>query len=207
MTDMTLSEKLEFMKKFAETRQSQPNDGNRSPIFWLIQNQTAENCNESEATSSVFHISGANIEHSYWEDKELDDLKQDIISDITNNYDFDNGNSVEKEELQAILHDVENAESVSDIYYSIIDNPFGAQAMEYEVELTHTKEVYHTVYDHLFLTREDAKDHIEKCNYRYTNPRTYANTCLDSKYMEQLFAIIDDPDFWSTLQASLESKT
>lgn len=195
MIDMV---KLQFMKTYAEIRQVQPTDSNRNPVFWLIQTQVDESCTGDEGPdNTAIHIEGKYIETTDGSDENYEDVRDKLISDITNNFEPDAyADNDDAKELRTRLCQVKSVQDIEDAletYQNVSD------AMSYSIDISYTKKVYRTVYDHMFLTKQAAKEHIEKYNYRYANPRTYANTCLDSPYMERFFRIIDDPSFWENI--------
>ena len=197
--DMSFTDKLEFMKKFAEIRQTQPNDGNRAPVFWLILNQNLERCGLDEATEYSLHLEGANLGPAEYDKDELESLKQDILSDIENNYKDELEAQVYNSDIDGFCKCIGAASDVNDIYNTLEEYDEIADILGYETDLTGFRWVYTPVMDHMFLTKEAAQQHIADYHYRYKNPKTYANTCLESQYMQTLFSIIDDPNFWKTI--------
>lgn len=197
---MTTLEKLMFMKDYAETRKSQSNDGNRNPVFWLIQDEVLEPCNPDECSDETdVLIIGKYIEPKYYSTSEWYQLRDAILNDIKDNFDFENHDITICAEMDEFKEYITNALNLNNIVEAIETNTIATDIMKYHYEIHHFKKEYRIVYDHVFLTKEAAKEHIKNYHYRYKNPRTYANTCSDSPFMETFFKIIDEPGFWDEM--------
>ena len=58
----------------------------------------------------------------------------------------------------------------------------------------------------MFLTKQDAKDHIKLYGYNYTKDvHTYAMTALRSPSVEKLYKVIQETD-WDELDESITKK-
>lgn len=207
MEKMTTLEKLQFLAKIAEIRNTQPTDCNRNPVFWLIRNEVEERCDLSEAEHYSIHLEGKYLAPADYDESDLDTLKEDISSEIENFGLPDDEAAVDwvHDELIAIQEAATNASCIKDIIDAIEQNPTGADVMGYVMDITGYQKVHRVVYDHIFLTKEAAKQHLKDYHYRYTNPQTYANTALDSPETEQILNLLADSELWSELLKLVEN--
>lgn len=192
---MDTLKKLSFLKNIAKLRNSQPNDGNRNPVFWLIQTLSDESCPLDKADAISVTVSGLYFDTSTYFESDIIHLQNDLIDNINEN--IDTSNACE-DDINEVIAFISNADSIEEIAenignYDVID------CMQYKMEVTGSRKVYKPVYDHLFLFKDEAKQHIEDCHYRYTKPRIYANTALDAPKTEKLLNLLDDEELWTYL--------
>lgn len=192
---MDTLKKLSFLKNISRIRKNQPNDGNRNPVFWLIQSLSDEICPVDNAESISLTVSGNYFESSTYLESDIIHLQNDLINDINEHIDR---SSAEEDDINEAVAFISNTDSIEEIAenlsdYSVLDS------LGYNMTVTGTRKEYKPVYDHLFLFKDEAKEHIESCHYRYNQPRTYANTALEASKTEKVLNLLEDEELWTYL--------
>lgn len=163
---------IEFFKTLQQELQTQDHDCQAEPRFWVIMDYKKEACWEENAEEFVIYSPM---------DCESYELSKEEITDVIENYGIDETCEVD-EILQEI--DFEDDESILEWFKKEIDD---------EAYLVPQHEVSYIVPNTMFITKKEAKEHIERNEHHYTpKAHTYAMSALRSPSISKLWDILEN---------------
>ena len=180
------NEDIIFLKKLREDLLLQEdsieyNDGNAFPRFWGIMEDSYIYRETSYFGGDEVFVSPHHCEE--FEDiKEAKDFYQDAVDELEDEYytkEYFEDSVIDFDDLKNFLHETD------------IDDSCEIQYKEKTEQLCQTTGA--------FLTKQDAKDYIQKYSYNHNNPRTYAMTGYRNFRLEKLLNIIKNTD-WEKLK-------
>ena len=180
------SEDIIFLKKLREDLLLQEdsieyNDGNAFPRFWGIME-------DSYIYRSTCDFGGDEVFVSHNHCEEFEDIKEakefyeDAVDELEDEYytkEYFKNNVIDFDDLKTFLNDTE-IDDCCEILYK--------EKTEHLCQTTGA-----------FLTKQDAKDYIQKYGYNHNNPRTYAMTGYRNFRLEKLLNIIKNTN-WENLK-------
>jgi hypothetical protein len=173
---MEMNEDIQFLKDLQTELKSQENDGQASPRFWVIKDYRKVPGHNDYDSGSVehFHNDG---DHTIFEN--LADLKEFLEEYYEEEIESD-------EDLQQLLED-EN-ESFYELW-EYVDSNLNADGFFSSVFM---KEESYLVPNTMFLTKEEAKNHLKVNHYHYSSKaHTYALTAWRAPKVERLLKILE----------------
>lgn len=179
-----MNEAIQFLKDFQNERNTQPNDGNANPVFWTLMDYKWEvTAEDYEDRISLYDV---NCGEPITVDSYVEDITDgERTSDFTS------------EQIDE-LSDIHQFESSYDLMEWIKEND------ENEYYLIHEKEVAFIVPNIMFLTKAEAKRHIELNHYHYTSKvHTYAMTVWRAPVTEKLLSILETFN-WDSIEINEE---
>lgn len=190
---------IEFLKELQNEMLNGEHDYQANPRFWVV-NQKTEIYGETLFNPDGIYFwdeeyeIGRGIKSLYEYIKEQVEDNEDYMQDlgISN---IDEIIYLETADTLKIGDDIEIYYKYSfEEYKEIINNALGTdiQCCEYE-------EVEQIAENTLFLTKREAKEHIERNSYHYKKPFTYAMTAWRSPQVERLYKILEETD-WDALE-------
>lgn len=168
-----MNSELEFLKEFQQELKTQDKDSQAAPRFWVIRDYKWEPTGEDWA-ETYHYFDGENT----WETEE--EFVQYLEEEFSSNYsseicDFD--------DLEELMEDINKQE--------------GTEFCSIPV-----KEEGYVVNNTMFLTKQEAKDHLENNHYHYTSKaHTFAMTAWRSPKVERLLEILENYDFGKLREA------
>lgn len=189
-----LHKDLQFLVELQKELNTQDRDSQAHPRFWVLRDY------KKEPVAEGFHDS---YEIYYPSVAEAFDLEKDMESKAEENgIDFDNlpddteGMHPKVEELVEAIESYQGYRGDADLYVDWVK--------EYEDEdvyLVPVAEKSFLVPNTFFITKEEAKRHIEQNDYHYSSKvHTYAMTAWRSPKVEKLFDILYNID-WEKLNS------
>lgn len=170
---------IEFLKALQQELQTQDHDCQAKPRFWVIMDYKKEACWEENAEEFVIYSPM---------DCESYELTKEEFIDVIEAYEMDETREVD-EILQGI--DFEDDESILEWFKKEIDD---------EAYLVPQHEVSYIVPNTMFITKKDAKKHIEYNPHRYTpKAHTYAMSALASPSVYKLWKVLENFD-WDSIK-------
>lgn len=158
-------ESLEFLKAHGEQMETQQNDFQADPRFWVVAENKCEYriADGYQDGTVVCGPDGAIFET-------VDELFQYLIeNDCIKDGDFDGGYGM----------------TLDDVFDALDDTKF---------YLSNFREKNSVMTpDTLFLTKQEAVEHIERNHYHYQQPHTYAMTAWRSPQVERLYEVLKIP--------------
>lgn len=173
----------EFLISLQEELKTQPNDGNASPVFWVIMDYKWTACTSDDEIERLFVYDSSSVYG--------DEISSFMTEFIDENEDIDD--EIREEGLRVL----ENVDW--DEMESWLEN-------NHENELLFIPQcrVEKIVPDTLFITKSSAKKHIELNQHHYSEKaHTYAMTAWRSPVVEELWDVLRNANF-STMQREIE---
>ncbi|UPI11969.1 hypothetical protein [Bacillus phage SBSphiJ1] len=180
-----MSEEIQFLKDLQQELKTQDKDCQAAPRFWALMDYrwVETSPDEYERISIVFP--------EEYEDYVLDDLVSDII-----NYNPDCSY------CYTVDHDaIDDLREMEDYFMTDEDEllKWFQTNIDSEAYLVYTKEEEFIVPNTMFLTKQEAKNHIKVNHYHYTSKvHTYAMTAWRAPKVEKLLNILENFD-WDSL--------
>lgn len=176
-----MKEDIQFLKDLQTELRSQEHDSQAEPRFWVIMDYRTVPTHEDYGAERMmyFHNDG-----DYTEFETIEELKGFL-------WDNDFGDDDE-------VCDVLKQESISflDLWEYVQEN-LNEEGYFTEVPV---KEEAFIVPDTMFLTKEEAKNHLKNNHYHYTSKaHTYAMTAWRAPKMERLIKILETFD-WDSVK-------
>lgn len=173
-----LTKDMEFLIELQNEMLTQDKDCQASPRFWVIKDymiSATVSGNEDEMyISSDYSDYFGNIEGMVEAIKENHEVFDEYHTD---------------EERERFSNISKDADSVLEFVQEHYDS---------EAQLVPVEEISYIVPNTMFITKQDAIDHLKDNSHNYTDQaHTYAMTALRSPKVEQLYRIILDSDFTS----------
>ncbi|MFJ1120888.1 MULTISPECIES: hypothetical protein [Bacillus cereus group] len=177
-----MNKDIQFLKDLQQELKTQETDGNASPRFWVIKDYrfVPGNENYDSGNEERFFNDGDHVKFSKFSD--LKEFLEEYFEDEIE----------EDEELQKLINDGnENFDELWEYVESNM-NECGYYGTVF------VKEEDFIVPDTMFLTKEEAKRHLELNNYHYTSKaHTYAMTAWRAPKVERLLNILETFDWES----------
>lgn len=177
---------LEFLKSLQKEMLTQETDIQAEPRFWVLRDKRMVRAFDDVDDFEVYLPNEA-------EAQSLDSLLEEIkegIAGTDNTVDFED---YDLEQVKSDFEDVECEITAEEFVQKYIDKKaevYGVRAENYIVPNT------------MFLTKQDAKEHIKLYGYNYTKDvHTYAMTALRSPSVEKLYKVIQETD-WEALETT-----
>lgn len=174
----TAKDDIQFLKELQQQMKWEDEndyDCQASPRFWVIMDYKKEPAHEDyhDGDTSYFHNDG---DHTEFET--LEDLKEFLIE-----HEYDDEDEELRELLEDSLTDFDTLWDYVESNYEYFDTCF-------------MREVEFIVPNTMFLTKEEAKRHLELNHYHYTSKaHTYAMTAWRAPKVERLINILLNFDF------------
>lgn len=174
-----MKEDIQFLKELQQQmrhEEEHDNDCQASPRFWVIMDYKKEPGDKEfhNGETTYYHNNGDHTEF-----KNLEELKEFL----------EDGWTEDDEELADLLSD--ESTDFDDVWEYLEDNYFFegfGTCFEREVEFI--------VPDTMFLTKQEAKRHLELNHYHYTSKaHTYAMTAWRAPQVERLLKVLHEFDF------------
>lgn len=171
---------IQFLEKLQTELNTQPNDGNANPLFWVVAQNEWKSCWEEQA-QEVWYCDNDGSERA----KTLEEFKTVLIED---SYYDSEGN---------FIGDLKKWEDRADFGLDNVDDfddfPSEIKGEYYEVPM---REEHVIIQDTFFLTKRECQEHIERNQYHYNDTvHTYAMTAWRSPQYEQLINILKTEHF------------
>lgn len=176
MMNQQVKEDIQFLKALQQQIQWEDKndyDSQASPRFWVVMDYKNEPCWEGHADDWVIYSPSNCNDYA---------IEEEVIKDLIDNHELD-GEAVE------ILDEISvtDGDEVLEWFQKYIDE---------EAYLVPQRQVSFIVPNTMFLTKEEAKSHIEKNQHRYTSKaHTYAMTASRAPKVERLINILLNFDF------------
>ncbi|MFJ5622002.1 hypothetical protein ACIQD3_04540 [Peribacillus loiseleuriae] len=185
-----MKDDIQFLKDLQGELKTQENDGQASPRFWVIRDYRVVPTHEEYGMQRTmyWHNDG---DHTEFET--LENLKEFL----TDYYLEDD----EQGELKEILED---ESTTFDDLWNFAETYLNDDGYFNEVPV---KEESFIVPDTMFLTKKEAKRHLETNHYHYTSKaHTYAMTAWRAPKVERLLKILGTFD-WNKIEEIAEEKS
>lgn len=171
-----MNEDIQFLKDLQVELNTQDNDCQASPRFWTVGDYRMVDCPEGYQDS--YHINASNQDYYGLLDDLLDQIKEDEFEDYPD---------CAADEFEAIDCEVSAIDWIREYY-------------DEDAELIPVKEEHFIRPSTMFLTKAEAKRHIELNYYHYTDrAHTYAMTAWRAPKVERLLKILETFD-WSLIE-------
>lgn len=172
-----MSKEKVFLKDLQKKLQTQTNDGNASPYFWVIRQFEKHVTHEDMCDGYIYvHNDGDATEFESYE--ELDDWLY----------------NTEREDLLEGIKQFDTLDSAFDWLEDVERDSIHPEFHRYPYE---SRAVLQS--DTFFITKEEAQSHIRKNRRHYNSTaHTYAMTAWRSPQVEELFKILETCD-WDKL--------
>lgn len=185
-----MKENLEFLADLQQKLLTQSNDGNASPVFWVIRDYEWVFAPEGYCDRTIIADNEGN---TYTED-EIGDLIETVLPEMVIYTDFD---YKDRDELAEVLQTDDIGEVFEFIDRNLTDHDY---TLHNEIKKEVIKE------NSFFVTKEEAQKHIELNYYHYSNEvHTYAMTAWRSPQVEELWKVLRETDFKSLIVEEKES--
>ncbi|MER2456389.1 hypothetical protein ABS751_00460 [Bacillus subtilis] len=170
-----MNQDIQFLKELQQELKNQDSDGQAAPRFWTVGDYEWVEARAENAERYSVYL--PYIAEAYALDDYLEDLKED--------------SELSKEALTELKNDD-------------FDNPIEwiQKYIDEEAELIPERKVHIVRPDTMFLTKEEAKRHINLNKHHYTSEvHTYAMTAWRAPKVERLLKILETFD-WSSITIS-----
>ncbi|HHX61094.1 MAG TPA: hypothetical protein GX707_10345 [Epulopiscium sp.] len=178
-SEKEIREDVNFLEELQEELKTQDRDSQASPRFWVLRDY------KWEVTAEGYH----DKETIYFPEDNLDYDAEEFVRVVLENED----GTYTDDQIDSIKDVVNCGSDCSDIEEWIKDNT------DAEVYICYEKEVPFIVPNTMFLTKAEAKKHIELNHYHYTDRvHTYAMTAWRAPKVERLLKILESFD-WDSI--------
>lgn len=188
-----MKEEIQFLKELQATLKHEDehdNDGQASPRFWAIMDYRVVPTHEDFDVDRTmyYHNDGDHIEF-----ETIEDLKE-FLSD----------HYLEDDEQGGLAKLLNNEHTTFDVLWDFVQTWLNDDGYFNEIPV---KEESFIVPDTMFLTKEEAKRHLELNHYHYTSKaHTFAMTAWRAPKVEKLLNILMYFD-WDNIQLQGSEKT
>jgi hypothetical protein len=179
-----MKEDIQFLKDLQQELITQDSDWQATPRYWSIMDYKTVPSHEDYSDDTMYYYNdGDHVEF-----KTVSDLK-----DFFKGWDNENG------ELQSYL---DNPDTTFEDFWEFVLNELNDGGHFDEVPVSEESFI---VPNTMFLTKAEAKRHLEKNHYHYTSKaHTYAMTSWRAPKMERLIKILETFD-WDQIQLEQEN--
>ncbi|RPK20947.1 hypothetical protein EH2_00240 [Bacillus subtilis] len=170
-----MNQDIQFLKELQQELKNQDNDGQAAPRFWTVGDYEWVEAREENAERYSVYL--PYIAEAYVLDDYLEDLKED--------------SELSKEALTELKNDD-------------CDNPIEwiQKYIDEEAKLIPERKVHIVRPDTMFLTKEEAKRHINLNKHHYTSEvHTYAMTSWRAPKVERLLKVLETFDWDSIIDS------
>ncbi|OTW86399.1 hypothetical protein BK702_15355 [Bacillus thuringiensis serovar cameroun] len=177
-----MSKDIQFLKELKQELKTQETDGNAAPRFWVIKDYRIVPASEKydSGYEERFFNDGDHV--AFPKFSNLKEFLEDYFEEEVE----------EDEELQKLIND--GSENFDELWEYVEDNLNG----DGYFDTAFVKEEGFIVSDTMFLTKEEAKRHIESNRHHYTSKaHTYAMTAWRAPKVERLLNILETFDWES----------
>lgn len=172
-----MNEDIQFLKDLQNELNTQENDGQAGPRFWVIMNYKWEVTAEGHEDRVVLYDCHA------CETMELDEYVEEIV-------DGERKKDFEAEDVEE-LKDIHEWSSSSDVFDWIEE--YDDESRYFPI---YEQEVSFIAPNTMFLTKEEAKRHLKLNHYHYSSKaHTYAMTAWRAPKVERLINILESFDW------------
>ncbi|TXR62117.1 hypothetical protein DM800_21625 [Bacillus sp. AY18-3] len=177
-----MNKDIQFLKELQQELKAQETDGNESPRFWVIKDYRFVPGNEKYDSGHEEHFFN---DGDYVKFSKFSDLKDFLEEYFEEKVDED-------EELQKFISD--KSENFDELWEYVEDN-LNSNGF---FDTVFVKKEGFIVPDTMFLTKEEAKRHLELNKHHYTlKAHTYAMTAWRAPKVERLLNILETFDWES----------
>lgn len=176
-----MSTDIEFLKELQVELNSQDNDSQAAPRFWTVGDYRWVECDEENAERHSVYLPDDGESH------EINYFLTDLL---------------EKEELSAEALEAFKEISCEDSAFEWIQEHYDDGAS------LHPEKKEHFIRQNtMFLTKDEAKQHIKSNHYHYSDgAHTYAMTAWRAPKVERLLKILSEFDFGTLPQAIIPTE-
>ncbi|MED4447418.1 hypothetical protein P9299_30960 [Bacillus cereus] len=177
-----MNKDIQFLKDLQQELKTQETDSNASPRFWVIKDYRFVPGNEKcdSGYEERFFNDGDHVTFHKFDD--LKDFLEEYYEEVID----------ESQELRVLLYD-ENEEF--DELWEYVEDNLNSDGF---FDTVFMKEEGFIVPDTMFLTKEEAKNHLKLNHYHYTSKaHTYAMTAWRAPKVERLLNILETFDWES----------
>lgn len=173
-----MNEDIQFLKELQNELKTQEDDGQAAPRFWVIMDY------KWEITEEGYHDRISLYNPNTCETETFDEYIDEIING-DRRYEFDD-------------EQIEELQDIKDYFQDELEDWIKANDNR-EYYFLYEKEVSFIVQDTLFLTKSEAKQHLEKNSHHYSDKaHIFAMTAWRAPKMERLMKILETFD-WNSL--------
>lgn len=165
-------EDLDYLIELGKELKTQDNLGTRKPLIFRIQDIEVIECVEGIEDFKKITFDFGDVDTMTFEENELDQIKEFLI----NNYEFDDYDEVINERLSECTN-LEDIIDFCDIHGVECEILYFARELRYKEE---------------FLTRNAAKEHLNKFRYRYSNEaKVYCSCAAENEEIVKLTEVLE----------------
>lgn len=171
-----MKEDIQFLKDLQKELNEQDNDCQASPRFWTVGDYRLISC--AEGFQEEYHIAAPNRECYQEINSLLKDIEEDELEDMS-------------EEAKEAFNEIECDDSGLDWIKEYYDE---------DADLIPMREEHFVQQNTMFLTKEEAKRHLEMNHYHYSKKaHTYAMTAWRAPKVERLLKVLSKFN-WDTVK-------
>lgn len=174
-----MKEDIQFLKELQQELLTQDHDSQAAPRFWTVGDYKVQGC--PEGCHDTYWVGLPNRDYH----GDLDDLLDSIEEEIEDDEEF---SEEAKEEFHEIDDDLDSTLDWIKEYYD--EDAYLIPVREEHIIHSNT----------MFLTKDEAKRHIQLNHYHYSpKAHTYAMTAWRAPKVERLFKILESFD-WDKIE-------
>lgn len=167
-----MSDNIQFLKELQHELKTQENDGQAAPRYWTVGDYKMVDC--LDGCHDEYYVNAPNREYSGEINALLEYIKSDEMDELSS-------------EATGEFYEIECDDSAIEWLKKHYDE---------DAELIPVKEVHFVHPNTMFLTKAEAKRHIELNHYNYSpKAHTYAMTAWRAPKVERLLKILETFDF------------
>jgi len=171
-----MNKEILFLKELQEELKTQNHDSQASPRFWTVGDYKMSPC--PEGCHDSYYVSAPNIDYYGELNDLLEEIKEDGFEDLSD----------------------EAIEEFKEIGCEISAKNWLKENKDVEVELIPVQEEHFIHPNTMFLTKAEAKKHIELNHYHYSSQaHTYAMTAWRAPKVERLIKVLESFN-WDSLK-------
>lgn len=177
-----MSEEIKFLKELQNELNTQDNDCQAAPRFWAIKDYRMVPGNEDydSCTTSYFHNDGDHTEFSKFED--LKEFLTDYYLDDVYEY-------LDTDDIKGLKELLREEDTPFVDLWEFVNNHMNVDGYFDECPMTEEEFIR---YNTMFLTKAEAKRHLELNHYHYSKKaHTYAMTAWRAPKVERLMKILE----------------
>jgi len=175
----SIAEKIRWLFELGKRMKEQDTDCQAAPRFWVVREEKRD-YGYAEGYENGIELSFDTRSYDVSEQKQFfEDVAaagSEIAAEYRNKIE-ESGNLFSEDELRDIV------EELSEEFFSC--------------DVVGFRDHYQIAPNTMFLTKEACKKHIDKNDYHYNKPHTYAMTAWRSPEVEELFSILEDEKLWN----------
>lgn len=180
-----MKEEIKFLKELQDIMKYENEhdyDCQASPRFWTVGDYKWMPCWEGHAEKYIIFLPDRGVDYDY------EEFKNQLFEE--DNLDLD----------EEILSELRDTNDIDDLLYWVQEH------LDSEAYIVPMKKEHIIRPDTMFLTKEEAKSHIKKNHYHYSDKaHTYAMTAWRAPKVEKLLRILSDFD-WDSIEVKDTTK-